>query len=397
MAKRRGHGEGSIYLRKDGRWTASITVDGHKRKYLYGKTRKEVQEQLKKAVHEQQQGSLITSPQQTIEQFLKQWLESLGSSVRIRTYEKYEQMVRLHLIPAIGHIKLQKLTAQQVQGLYVRLEKKLSPTSVNTLHAMLHKALEDAVKWGLLARNVCDAVTAPRRAHYEIKPLSMEQAKMLLDAAKVDSLEALWVLALTTGMRRGELLALKWQDINFGQGMLQVRRIFTRAPGRKFIESEPKTEKSRRNIMLASIIVETLKRHRVRQLQAKLQAGSVWQEQDLVFCTSFGTPLNPNWVLDRFKKLLKRAGLPDMRLHDLRHSIATILLSMGVHPKVVQELLGHNRIQETVDTYSQVLPVIHREAIKRLEDHCCQQVFLFVIHFHFLFCCQIFQKLTALE
>lgn len=191
---------------------------------------------------------------------------------------------------------------------------------------------------------------------------------MLLDAAKEDSLEALWVLALTTGMRRGELLALKWQDINFGQGMLQVRRIFTRAPGRKFIESEPKTEKSRRNILLASLTAETLKQHRLRQLEAKLQAGSAWQEHDLVFCTSLGTPLNPNWVLERFKKLLKQAGLPDMRLHDLRHSLATILLSMGVHPKVVQELLGHNRIQETVDTYSQVLPTIHKEAVKKLED-----------------------------
>jgi integrase len=368
MAKRRGHGEGSIYLRRDGRWTASIMVDGRNRKYFYGKTRKEVQEKLKRALYEQQQGTLVTSPQQTIEQFLKWWLENLGSSVRIRTYERYEQLARIHLIPAIGHIKLQDLKAQQVQSLYVRLEKKLSPTTVNTLHAMLHKVLEDAVRWGLLARNVCDVVTAPQRAHYEVKPLTMEQAKILLDAAKEDSLEAFWVLALTTGMRRGEMLALKWQDIDFGQSMLQVRRIFTRAPGRKFIESEPKTEKSRRSIMLASITVETLRQHRIRQLEAKLQAGSVWQENDLVFCTSLGTPLNPNWVLDRFKKLLKRAELPDMRIHDLRHSAATILLGLGVHPKAVQELLGHNRMQETTDTYSHVLPTIHKDAIKRLED-----------------------------
>jgi len=169
-------------------------------------------------------------------------------------------------------------------------------------------------------------------------------------------------------MRRGELLALKWQDINFEQAMLQVRRIFTRAPGNRYIEAEPKTEKSRRSIMLASFTVEALRRHRIKQLGTKLQIGAAWQEHDLVFCTSLGTPLNPNRALELFKRLLKKAGLPDMRLHDLRHSIATILLSMGVHPKVVQELLGHNRIQETVDTYSQVLPTIHREAIKKLED-----------------------------
>jgi integrase len=368
VGKRRGHGEGSIYQRKDGRWTASVTVEGRKRKYIYGKTRREVQERLKVVLRDQQQGTLVTSPQQTMEQFLNQWLESHKTSIRIRTFERYEQIVRLHLVPNIGHIQLQKLTPQMVQNLYTKLEKGLSSTTVNTLHAMLHKALKDAVKWGLLARNVCDAVSVPRRAHYEIKPLTMEQAKILLDAAKQDPLEALWVLALTTGMRRGEMLALKWQDINFEQAMLQVRRIFTRAPGRRYIESEPKTEKSRRSIMLAAITVETLRQHRIRQLEMKPQAGPAWQENDLVFCTSLGTPLNPNVALDKFKKLLKKAGLPDMRLHDLRHSIATILLSMGVHPKVVQELLGHNRIQETVDTYSQVLPTIHREAIKRLED-----------------------------
>lgn len=364
----RGHGEGSIYLRKDGRWCASITLENRKRKYLYGKTRREVQEQLKIALREQQQGTLITTPQQTIEQFLNQWLASHKAIVRIRTYERYEQFVRIHLIPEIGYIQLQKLTAIQINNLYLKLGKRLSSSTLNTLHMMLHKALEDAVRWGLLVRNVCDAVSAPRRTHYEIKPLTKEQAQLLLDTAKEDSLEALWVLALTTGMRRGEVLALKWQDINFEQGMLQVRRIFTRVKGVRYIESEPKTEKSRRSIMLTTVAVETLKRHRIHLLEAKLQAGPAWVEHDLVFCTSFGTPVNPNWVLERFKKLLKKAGLPNMRFHDLRHSIATILLSMGTHPKVVQELLGHNRIQETVDTYSQVLPTIHKEAIQKLED-----------------------------
>lgn len=364
----RGHGEGSIYLRKDGRWCASITLENRKRKYIYGKTRREVQEQLKIALREQQQGTLITTPQQSVEQFLNQWLAIHKSSVRIRTYERYEQFVRIHLVPALGHVQLQKLTAIQINNLYLKLGKTLSPSTLNTLHMMLHKALEDAVRWGLLARNVCDAVSAPRRAHFEIKPLTKEQAQVLLNAAKEDSLEALWVLALTTGMRRGEVLALKWQDIDFEQGMLQVKRIFTRLRGNRYIEADPKTEKSRRSIMLTTVTVEALRRHRVHQLEAKLQAGDAWVAHDLVFCTSVGTPLNPNWVLERFKKLLQKAGLPDMRFHDLRHSIATILLSMGTHPKVVQELLGHNRIQETVDTYSQVLPTIHKEAIQKLED-----------------------------
>ncbi|MBV9707883.1 MAG: site-specific integrase [Chloroflexi bacterium] len=327
-----------------------------------------MQEKLKIALRDQQQGMLIATPQQTTQQFLSQWLESYRASVRIRTYERYEQFIRLQLIPAIGHIQLQKLTAQHIQNMYTKLVKHLSSSTVNALHNMLHKALKDGVRWGVLARNVCDNVDVPRRAYYEIKPLDADQAKALLKAAAGDILEALWVLAITTGMRRGEILALKWQDINFEQAMLQVRRIFTRAPGSRYIESEPKTEKSKRSIMLASFTVEILRHHRVLQLETKLQAGMAWQEHDLVFCTSLGTPLNPNWMLVQFKKLLKKAELPDMRFHDLRHSIATILLSMGVHPKVVQELLGHNRIQQTVDTYSQVLPTIHKEAIGKLED-----------------------------
>jgi len=176
------------------------------------------------------------------------------------------------------------------------------------------------------------------------------------------------VLALTTGMRRGEVLALKWQDIDFDQSLLQVKRIFTRAPGHPFLEAEPKTEKSKRLLMLTSITIDKLQTHRLRQVEAKLQSGSAWKDYDLVFCTSLGTPLSGNVVLARLKKLLAQAGLPEMRFHDLRHSIASILFSMGIHPKIVQELLGHNRIQETVDTYSHMLPSLQQETIKRLED-----------------------------
>ena len=366
---RRGHGEGSIYQRSDGRWTATISLEGGKRKSYYGKTRKEVQEQLKTVLHQQQQGALATGPQQTVKQFLTQWLEDHKSSIRIRSYERYEELVRLHLIPILGHHQLQKLMAQHIQAFYTKkLNEGLSPTTVNGIHAVLHKALDDAVRLGVVARNVCDAVSPPRRAHYEIQPLSMEQSQQLLATAKGHPLEALFALALTTGMRRGEILALKWQDVTFSQNMLQVRRIFTRRPGSRYIEAEPKTEKSRRSIALAPLVVELLKQHRVRQLEAKLQAGPVWQERDLVFCTSLGTPLNPSKVVDRFKTLLKRAELPEIRFHDLRHSAATILLSMGTHPKVVQELLGHNQISMTMDIYSHVLPTMQKDAVSKLND-----------------------------
>ncbi len=368
---RRGNGEGSIYQRSDGRWTATITLEGEgrRRKSFYGKTRKEVQEQLKVALREQQQGMLMATPQQTVEQFFTQWLEDHKAALRIRSFERYEELTRLHIIPVLGHHRLQKLTPQHVQALYTKkLQEGLSSTTVNGLHAMLHKALDDAVRYNLIARNVCDAVSPPRRVHFEIQPLSMEQAQQFLAIAKGHSLEALFVLAITTGMRRGEILALKWQDITVSQNTLQVRRIFTRRPGNRYIEAEPKTEKSRRSILLAPIVVTLLKQHHTRQLESKLKAGTQWQDQGLVFCTAFGTPLNPSKVVDRFKTLLKRGGLPPIRFHDLRHSAATILLSLGIHPKVVQELLGHNQISMTMDIYSHVLPGMQRDAMAKLND-----------------------------
>ena len=370
----RGHGEGSIYRQTDGRWTAAITLENKKRKVFYGKTRKEVQEKLKTALHDQQQGKLINTPRQTVEQFLTQWLEGHKTSIRSRTHERYEEYVRLHIVPIIGHIQLQKLTAQQVKALYAKkLDEGLSTTTVNNLHGVLHKALEDAVKWELVVKNVSAIVDPPRRAHYEITALTMEQAQKLLETAKGHNMEALFMLALTTGMRRGEILALKWQDVSFIEKTIQVRRTFTRTPGNRYVEAETKTKKSRRSIVLTQMVVDLLIQHRVRQAQARSEAGEHWQERDLVFCTSLGTPLNPNKVLERFKTLLKRAGLPHMRFHDLRHSAATILLTMRVHPKIVQELLGHNQISMTMDIYSHVLPTMQGAAMSQLNDALMKQ------------------------
>jgi integrase len=372
---RRGHGDGSIYKRSDGRWAAGMTLEGGKRRTFYGKTRKEVQEKLKVALYEQQKGMLVTGPQQKVAQFLVHWLENVHKqSIRSRTYERYEEIIRLHLVPAIGHHQLQKLSAQHLQSFYTnKIEEGLSATTVISFHNVLHKALETAVRWNLIAQNVCDLVSPPRRKRFEIQPLSLEQAQQLLQAARGHRSEALFVLALATGMRRGELLGLKWQDINLQTGQLQVRRILTRVPsklsGKGFIEAEPKTEKGRRSITLPPFAIEALKEHRIKQLEAKLKAGPAWQEHDYVFCTTIGTHLNPTRdVLDQLKLLLTQAGLPDIRFHDLRHSSATILLSMDVHPKIVQEILGHSQISMTMDTYSHVLPTMQKIAMDKLNE-----------------------------
>jgi len=373
---KRGNGEGSIYFRtSDEKWVGSITLENRKRKVFYGRTRKEVQEKLKVALRDQQQGTLITAPKQTLAQFLFEWLEnSQKQSVRPRTYERYEELVRLHIVPALGRHELQKLSAQHLQAFYAKkAEEGLSATTINHFHNVLHKALDTAVKWNLVARNVCDLVSPPRRKQFEVHPLTLEQVHKLLSVVDGHEMEALIKLALATGLRRGELMGLKWQDINVDAGVLQVRRILSRVPskmpGKGYVEAEPKTQKSRRSVVIAPFALEALTQHRERQLEAKLKAGDAWQEHDYVFCTSIGTHLNPTRdMLDQLKALLKKAGLPDIRFHDLRHSAATLLLSVGVHPKVVQEILGHSQISITMDVYSHVLPGMQQDAMSRLND-----------------------------
>ena len=279
---------------------------------------------------------------------------------------RYQQHLRVHIIPALGHYQLQKLSPQHLQAFYtLKLEEGLSAQTVFAFHSLLHKALDTAVRWNLLSRNVCDAVSPPRPKRHEIHTLTPEQAQQLLKAVNDHRLKILFVLALATGMRLGELLCLKWQDIN--DGSLQVRRTLYYVSKVGFVEAEPKTEKSRRNIILPTFVLEELKQHRIRQLEERLKAGEAWQEHNLVICTVIGGYISPGDISSKLlRNILQKAGLPRIRFHDLRHSAATLLLSMGVHPKVVQELLGHSQISMTMDIYSHVLPTMQKEAMEKI-------------------------------
>lgn len=227
MGKRRGNNEGSIFQRKsDGLWVGKITLENGPRKTFYGKTRKEVADKLAALLHDQQRGMLATGPNVSVQEYIENWLENIHKpTVRLSTYLNYQKLLRNYLVPGLGKIKLQKLSPQQVQAFYSqKLSEGLSPKTVSNVHGVLHKALENAVKWNILPRNVCDAVTPPRVARKELNFLTKEQAQFLLNEVKKHRLEALLTLAITTGMRRGELLALRWQDINFEDGSLQVKR-----------------------------------------------------------------------------------------------------------------------------------------------------------------------------
>ena len=375
---KRGNGEGSIYHRaSDNKWVGSITLESGKRKVFYGKTQKEVQEKMKVALYEQQKGMLpATTTKVTVAQFLKDWLETTQKyDVRPRTYERYEEVVRLHISPILGRHQLQKLTTHHVESFYAKkLEEGLSSRTVNTFHNVLHKALDKARKSRLIVENVCDLVDPPRVEDVEGTPLTLKQVKQLLRIAKGHRIEALLTLALATGMRRGELLGLKWQDIDFEKSILQIRRIMSRVPTKLKseakkgqVEAATKAKKSRRSIIIVPLAFEALQQHQERQREARKKAGDRWIDRDLVFCTSIGTPLNPDRdVRLPFKRLLSEAKLPDIRFHDLRHSAATLLLGMGIHPKIVQEILGHSSIAVTMNVYSHVLPTMQQDAMGML-------------------------------
>ncbi|HEU5378141.1 MAG TPA: site-specific integrase, partial [Ktedonobacteraceae bacterium] len=303
--------------------------------------------------------------------------ETVKPNRRPRTYERYEAIARLHINPILGKVKLQALIPRHIKLLQSQnLKSGLSNTTVGAIHEMLHKALDDAWKLELVKRNVCDMVSPPRRQHKEYQPLNARQSRKLLDVAKGHPQETLFVLALATGMRRGELLGLKWQDIDFSSQVLYVKRALSRLPtqmgkekGDLYIEADLKTKSSKRSVALAGFAIDALKQHRTRQNEIRRQAGETWQDHDYVFCKSDGTHLNPGHdVLVQLKILLKKAGLPNVRFHDLRHSVATFLLSMGVHPKVVQDILGHTEISMTLDTYSHVSPTMQREAMEKLNS-----------------------------
>jgi len=366
---KRGNNEGSIVKRADGRWMARVTLSDGTRKTLYAKTRREAARRLTAALRDQDNGLPAVSDRQTLAQFLNSWLASTRYKLRPRTWTRREEYVRLHVIPVLGSLPLARLTAQLIEALYAqKIEEGLSTTTVHHLHAVLHRALESALRLGLVQRNVAHLVDPPRIAHHEMITLSPEQARQFLAAAEGERLEALYVLALSTGMRAGELLALRWRDVNLDSASVHVRATLQQtSAGYNF--AEPKTARSRRQIALSSTAVDVLRRHLEQQVAERKRMGSAWEDLGLVFPNTVGRPLdNVNLLRYWFHPLLEHAGLPRMRFHDLRHTAATLLLGRGVNPKIVSEMLGHASVAITLDIYSHVMPHMQQQAAQAMDD-----------------------------
>jgi integrase len=369
-ARRRGNGEGTILRRTDGRWAAAIVFEGYQRKWIYGKTRRDVSDRLRKIRTDVAEGRPVMNERLTVSEYLNRWLNEVAKQrTRPMTWRGYEHLVRLHILPTLGRVRLAKLTPQHVQSLVTHKvrEGSLAPRTIQYMHSVLRAALNQAVRWRMVHYNAAAMVSTPPPTRREVRVLAPGEARQLLDAARGDRLEALYSVALALGLRQGEALGLMWGDLDLESGVLRVRRASQRIPHQGTQLVETKTMRSRRTLVMPPLVISRLRAHRARQALERLAAGDRWVDLDLVFPSERGTLADGPNVTHRFHKLLKRAGLAPMRFHDLRHACASLLLVQGVHPRVVMETLGHSQISLTMNTYSHVLPILQREAADRME------------------------------
>lgn len=401
---RRGHNEGTIVKRADGRWAAVVNlgyVEGkRKRKYVYGATRTAVKDELTRLLRDKQLGLPIDTQRLSVAGYMRSWLDGVvRTNCRLSTYHSYVGLVDRHIIPPLGKSLLTKLTPPQLRQWMTALQQKgLSPRTVQYCHAVLRKALNNAVKDGLIPRNVVVLVDPPRRAAREVEPLTPDEARGFLTLVQGDRLEALYTVAVSLGLRQGEALGLRWQDIDLEARTLRVRYALqrvrrsgtstTQGSGGPEPESgaskpprvhlvEPKTRRSRRIVELPAVTLAALAAHRLRQAEERTLCGSAWntpivhcegkdiEVDDFVFTTSVGTPLESRNVTKRFQRLLKAAKISRHRFHDLRHTAATLLAVQGVHPRAIQGLLGWDQAS-MLDRYTHVVDEMRKDAATKM-------------------------------
>jgi integrase len=370
---RRGHGEGSVYKRPDGRWVGMVDLGWiggkRRRRAVYGRTKAEVIKQLDELRRTRDRGADLTARRLTVEQWMKEWLNEIKvhDGTRQSTLDRYGQVARTHIIPALGRKRIDRLTPGEVQSFVNGLANEVAASSVVKIHGVLRAALSDAERLDLVPRNVARAVRPPRLSRVERPVLTPDQAKEVLQQAADHRNEAIVVIALTLGMRRGEILGLRWSDVDLEERSLWIRQALQRVDG-QLTMVEPKTHRSRRALPLPAMVVPALERHRSRQAKERLAAGPAWQDHGLIFTSVIGTPLDPRNVHHWFCQFRASLGLEWLRFHDLRHACATFLLANGVDPRTVMDVLGHSTIRLTMDTYGHALPERMSNAASIMDD-----------------------------
>ena len=340
-------------------------------------TQKECESAMNKLLVKVEEQVYTPPTKASVREYLtKEWLPAVKATIRPTTYRSYEQHVMCHIAPHVGSVKLAKLTGSQVNHLYAKLAETgkkdgktdLSALTIHHVHTCLHKACKDAVRWGRLPKNPVDAADPPSTrgaAKKEMKTWNAKQLAGFLDSTSSDRLAPLWRVFAMTGMRRGEVCGLRWEDVDLEKGRLSVRRALI-PHGDGVIVSEPKTAKGRRQIALDAVTVEAFKAQAAQQLADRDNAEVAWSESGYVFTMDDGRPMHPQSVSRAFGRALDAAKLPRIRLHDLRHTHASLALAAGINPKVVSERLGHATVSITLDTYSHAIPALQEEAAERI-------------------------------
>ncbi len=368
MAKRRSNHEGTIYQRKNGKWRAQVTLDG-RRLHFSARTQRECQEWLKKTIGRIDDGMTYASTKTTLEEYMSSWLESSKSSLRETTWSHYNSVTKRYILPELGQITLIELRGDQIQTLYDHLVVEgIGIPTVIKVHTVLQSALSLAVKAGKIGSNPALATRPPRATSREMSVLDESQLNSLLVASKGHRLEALYHLAVTTGMRQMELLGLKWTDLGWDKQTLKVERqlVRSRVKGIQFLP--PKTNSGRRTLSLGSNTISALKDHHKRLQTEKQAVGESWVENGLIFSNALGKPIDPRRLLKDFKKLLKVGGLPEIRFHDLRHTSATLMLNHGIPIMVVSRRLGHARPSITLNIYGHLIPSMDVMAADKIDE-----------------------------
>lgn len=335
-------------------------------------TKKDAQKYLNAALRDKDLGVFVEPSSESLEAYLDKWLTTAAKPrLSEATYNHYKFVLSRYILPSLGNFKLTDIKPRDVQKVYTRMQTSgLSPRTVRYAHTVLSSAFKQAIIWKMIAVNPCKDAVLPKMIRNEMKAFSPEQAQEFLQAAKENKYGLILAFALVTGMRTEEYLGLKWSDLDLKKKTATVQRALIWRKGGGWYFNETKRHRSRRTIPFSEYLAEALKHHKRQQLEQRLKLGAAYQNNDLVFTTSLGTPLNPRNLFHRgFKKVLEKAGLPqDFRLYDLRHSCATLLLSANENPKVVSERLGHASVVLTLDIYSHVLPNMQQAATEKLEE-----------------------------
>ncbi|MCL6735063.1 tyrosine-type recombinase/integrase [Streptomyces neyagawaensis] len=368
--KRNPNGAGTITKRKDGRYQCAVYVlqpDGTRaRKFAYGKTWQECDTKRRELLAKVDQGVPVPTRSAKLSEWLPYWLDNVIKPRRkLSTYDKYESHVRLYLVPLLGSKRLESLGVADVRRFLVRLEKETSAATAKESHRVLRSALSSACREELIARNVAKLVEPPRTDNRELKPWSLDETLDFLAASRRDPLYAAFVLAIAMGLRRGEIIGLRWSDLDLDNRVLYVRQQTQRRRGVLY-DDDPKSRR-RRVVPLPALCIAPLRWHRMRQSAARVKAGEQWHESGYVFTTRTGRQVEPRNVYRSFTRVAESAGLRVIRLHDARHGTATLLTAAGVAPRVVMEILGHSQISITMDVYTHVVQDTQREAISHMD------------------------------